>query len=146
MKSFESRADSRFVPSQRETALQNNAVSHWLGANLASCDSRADSRFAPSQWKMLQSNGVSHWLGANIESALESHTYVTTVLLQWHLSNMNMITKQVNNIHIILEIEKLAKRGIEWVTCIPGFSTFVEVYRFQGIISPGSYEHIFQVL
>ena len=30
------RADSRFAPSQWETALQSNAVSHWLGANLES--------------------------------------------------------------------------------------------------------------
>ena len=30
------RADSRFVPSQWETALQSNAVPHWLGANLES--------------------------------------------------------------------------------------------------------------
>ena len=27
------RADSRFGPSQWETSLQSNAVSHWLGAN-----------------------------------------------------------------------------------------------------------------
>ena len=30
------RADSRFAPSQWETLLQSNAVSHWLGANLKS--------------------------------------------------------------------------------------------------------------
>ena len=30
------RADSRFPPSQWETSLQSNAVSHWLGANLES--------------------------------------------------------------------------------------------------------------
>ena len=30
------RADSRFVPSQWETALRSNAVSHWLGTNLES--------------------------------------------------------------------------------------------------------------
>ena len=30
------RADSRLVPSQWETSLQSNAVSHWLGANLES--------------------------------------------------------------------------------------------------------------
>ena len=29
-----SRADSGFVPSQWETSLQSNAVSHWLGTNL----------------------------------------------------------------------------------------------------------------
>ena len=32
----ECRADSRFVPSQWETSLQSNAVSHWLGTNLES--------------------------------------------------------------------------------------------------------------
>ena len=31
---FLHRADSRFVPSQWETALLCNDVSHWLGANL----------------------------------------------------------------------------------------------------------------
>ena len=30
------RADSSFVPSQWETSLQSNVVSHWLGANLES--------------------------------------------------------------------------------------------------------------
>ena len=33
---WEYRADSRLVPSQWETSLQSNAVSHWLGANLES--------------------------------------------------------------------------------------------------------------
>ena len=28
------RVDSRLAPSQWDTALQSNAVSHWLGANL----------------------------------------------------------------------------------------------------------------
>ena len=30
------RADSKLVPSQWETSLQSNAVSHWLGASLES--------------------------------------------------------------------------------------------------------------
>ena len=33
---IDSRADSRFVPSQWETALLCNDISHWLGANLES--------------------------------------------------------------------------------------------------------------
>ena len=33
---YMARADSRFAPSQWETSLQSNAVSHWLGANLES--------------------------------------------------------------------------------------------------------------
>ena len=47
------RDDFRFAPSQWDTSLQSNAVSHWLGANLESA-----------------SNAVSHWLGANLESAM----------------------------------------------------------------------------
>ena len=34
--SLSGRADSRFVPSQWETSLQSNVVSHWLGAHLKS--------------------------------------------------------------------------------------------------------------
>ena len=30
------RADSQFAPSQWDTSLQSNAISHWLGANLES--------------------------------------------------------------------------------------------------------------
>ena len=33
---FRLRADSRFAPSQWETLLQSNGVSHWLGTNLES--------------------------------------------------------------------------------------------------------------
>ena len=33
---FTNRADSRFAPSQWETSLQSNTVSHWLGADLES--------------------------------------------------------------------------------------------------------------
>ena len=36
---FRCRADSRLAPSQWETALQSNTVSHWLGANLEICSS-----------------------------------------------------------------------------------------------------------
>ena len=36
------RVDSRFAPSQWETSLQSNAVSHWLDANLASATHYSD--------------------------------------------------------------------------------------------------------
>ena len=35
-----SRDDSRFAPSQWETSLQSNAISHWLGANLEPAPSK----------------------------------------------------------------------------------------------------------
>ena len=59
------RTHSRFAPSQWETALLCNDVTHWLGASLESA-----SRFAPSQWETaLFCNDVAHWLGASLESA-----------------------------------------------------------------------------
>ena len=58
----DARAYSRPVPSQWETLLQSNAISHWLVAF---------PRFVPRQWETpLLCNAVSHWLGANLESAL----------------------------------------------------------------------------
>ena len=55
-----SRADSRFAPSQWETSLQSNAVSHWLGVNLESallfCVWPLNVRHIPKHvcvWKLL---------------------------------------------------------------------------------------------
>ena len=49
------RADTQFVPSQWETTLLCNVVSHWLGL----------------QWETtLLCNVVSHWLGTSLESPL----------------------------------------------------------------------------
>ena len=57
-------ADSMLAPSQWDTALLCNDVSHWLGASL-------DSGLALSQWETaLLCNDVSHWLDASPESAL----------------------------------------------------------------------------
>ena len=45
-------ADSRLAPSQRETSLQSNAVSHWLGANLESLPvyRRVSQLYMNAQW------------------------------------------------------------------------------------------------
>ena len=49
-----------YVPSQWETTLQCNGVSHWLGAYTI----RDNFVYAPSQWETtLHCNGFSHWLG-----------------------------------------------------------------------------------
>ena len=47
------RADSRFVPSEWETQLHSNAVSHWLGANLES----AVNCVVPDVWAGVIQNG-----------------------------------------------------------------------------------------
>ena len=58
------RNDSRFAPSQWETALLCNNVSHWLGETASLSGDRDVSRLAPSQWETaLLCNDVSHWLG-----------------------------------------------------------------------------------
>ena len=61
--------DSRFAPSQWETVILCNDVSHWLGANICSHCSLmplqnkcgADSRFAPSQWETALIGWVQTW-------------------------------------------------------------------------------------
>ena len=49
------RADSRFVPSQWETALQSNAVSHWLGAKLESALCESYYPYSDYVWKFWSS-------------------------------------------------------------------------------------------
>ena len=46
------KADSRLAPSQWETSLQSNAVSHWLGANLDSALACKDCWCCPSTYKI----------------------------------------------------------------------------------------------
>ena len=60
------RADPRFAPSQWETSLQSNAVSHWLGANLESallCISwnPVSAAFSWADWVMWR-----QWCGAGL--------------------------------------------------------------------------------
>ena len=55
----QNRADSRLAPSQWETSLQSNAVSHWLGANLESalfCLLRYFSLLYEAEWTQLVSH------------------------------------------------------------------------------------------
>ena len=53
------RADSRFEPSQWETSLQSNAVSHWLGANLESALCNLAGFYTPADsWMLLFAKGT----------------------------------------------------------------------------------------
>ena len=72
-------ADSTFAPSQWETALLCNDVSHWRGANLESA----------------QSNAVSHWLGPNLKSAL-----VTTRAFSWMKTSAEFVRISVKHFWI----------------------------------------------
>ena len=47
------RAAYRFAPSQWETSLQSNAVSHWLGVNLESALSIPEHTFSYHIWRWL---------------------------------------------------------------------------------------------
>ena len=55
------RTDSRFTPSQWETSLQSNAVSHWLGANLESALACCMWIFRPNRRNF--STGLTTWGG-----------------------------------------------------------------------------------
>ena len=61
-------ADSRLAPSQWETSLQSNAVSHWLGANLESALPAQIARFIwptwgpPGSWRPLVGPTLAPWI------------------------------------------------------------------------------------
>ena len=57
------RADSRLMPGQWETALQSNAVSHWLGTNLESSSLQISEPFGlPDDYTALhEANKNSHF-------------------------------------------------------------------------------------
>ena len=63
------RADSGLAPSQWETSLQSNGVSHWLGANLESALECIDIDFGSS------SHSNDSWLGI-IEIQYNSDSYI----------------------------------------------------------------------
>ena len=84
------RADSRFAPSQWETALLSNAV--WETA--------------------LLSNAVSHWLGANLESALrfldggsngEGVTGFSRLAFQFMCSILSVYSDYIDNFVMYLQ-------------------------------------------
>ena len=68
------RADSRFAPSQCETLLQSNAVSHWLGANLESA--LTDCSTSQELYTQFAPCCLSLWLGAHqVSFTISSHTW-----------------------------------------------------------------------
>ena len=76
------RADSRFVPSQWDTVLLCNDVSHWMGASLQSaCYSMALMNAKQHKPSELTSHPIAHihsWAMASIVSILEKTDGVIT--------------------------------------------------------------------
>ena len=73
------RVDSRFAPSQWETSLQTNAVSHWLGANLESA-----LKFIRQSLNARPSKLNIHMMKPKIEVLLLSQRTLS-LLLKWML-------------------------------------------------------------
>ena len=74
------RADSRLVSSQWETSLQNNAVSHWVGANLESALQLQQCIWGILATTPAKSSVLAHWRYCSL--AL-SHRYSLYSCLFW---------------------------------------------------------------
>ena len=81
------KADSRLAPSQWETSLQSNVVSHWLGANLESALQTADYAFqslfpsSHSLWSNLLQICIHLLAEATLSSGrLQSHSFLGSMI------------------------------------------------------------------
>ena len=72
------RADSRLAPSQWETLLQSNAVSHWLGTNL---DSDLWLRWQPNSCSIIIRRPTDHF--TDIVGASSPHVKIHFVISSW---------------------------------------------------------------
>ena len=70
------RADSRFVPSQWETLLQSNAVSHRLGANISIALQRAAVSPLLMYWK-YHTLTLSHWYDFSRSFSWPTRTFLS---------------------------------------------------------------------
>ena len=83
--SWRHRADSRLAPSQLETSLESNAVSHWLGVNLEWALTSSCMIVEFYAWKYYATSGVIKGVGL----AHERRRYIVTPsLIGWaHIQN-----------------------------------------------------------
>ena len=72
------RADSRLAPSQWETPLQSNAVSHWLGANLESTLLKCYSGVCFLRFDELWSNSWNIHQNKTPLQSINYHSYTNT--------------------------------------------------------------------
>ena len=72
MNHMQFRADSGLAPSQWETPLQSNTVSHWLGANLESA-LKVYVRLHINHWLLYQPGGYSYHHMAYLVSSSARH-------------------------------------------------------------------------
>ena len=105
------RADSRFSPSQWETSLQSNAVSHWLGANQESAlkcspiNMHLHSNFNVDRFSGTQINLRSQWhcyaCDATHDVLIFLHCLVCDHLIQNLASQLQLYDVSNQLIHII---------------------------------------------
>ena len=95
------RADSRFAPSQWETALLRNDVSHWLGENLESAQN-AHTCFGPS------------WVTLNFQRAKKKECPTNTTIIEVYiLYNLFWIHKFVSS-RFVMRCWKWRNRTMTW--------------------------------
>ena len=113
------RADSRFVPSQWEMALQSNAIFHWLGANLESPHSMYRWYNAVSLWHHQFSPKYSSW-----RHQMETFSALMTLCVGNSLVTVEFPTQRpvMLNFDVFFDLrlnKRLSKQSFGWWFAMP---------------------------
>ena len=90
-------ADSRLAPSQWETSLQSNVISHWLGANLESALNNISSD-SQHQRNNVSSDSQHQRKNVSSDSQHQRNSLAT------HLREPGIVHSSVSNDHLIAEV------------------------------------------
>ena len=83
------RADSRLAPSQWETSLLSNDVSHWLGANLESAPTDVHFEGANGKW-------IENYITLSSVSHIQFDTWYLGAICWWHTVGVSAIIDNPN--------------------------------------------------
>ena len=111
------RADSRFAPSQWETLLQRNTVSHWQGANLESA-----LQYNLKWWWATVASSHAEW--AHTEPWMKVKPEVINTLLVFFICLKRQSEHAKQQVHACIELKFLFHGGLEKMCALEYYTLY----------------------